>query len=201
MGAQNSGILSEHTFWMSPYIKNWSPISLLNVDYKISSKALTNRLKETLPDLISFQQTGYIKNRFIAEGDRVISDILEISNIFNLRRYIVTVDIVKAFDSLNHYFLLACLKKIWVGHDFIRWVKILLESQETCIINAGTKCHTSILKKVRAKVRQFLRIFLFYVLKFYLCLLKLIIKIGAWTFSNLLTYIQLMWMILPFFEK
>ena len=97
---------------MSPYIKNWSPISLLNVDYKISSKALTNRLKETLPDLISFQQTGYIKNRFIAEGDRVISDILEISNIFNLRGYIVTVDIVKAFDSLNHYFLLACFKKI-----------------------------------------------------------------------------------------
>ena len=118
------------------YIKNWRPISLLNVDYKIMSKALATRLKETLPDLISCQQTAYVKNRFIGEGGRLISDILEISNVFNLRGYIVTVDIEKAFDSLSHSFLLACLKKFGFGHDFIRWVKILLESQESCI-NAG----------------------------------------------------------------
>ena len=72
------------------------------------------------------------------EGGRLISDTLEISNVFNLRGYIVTVDIEKAFDSLSHSFLLACLKKFGFGHDFIRWVKILLESQESCIINAGT---------------------------------------------------------------
>ena len=48
----------------------------------------------------------------------------------------MTVDIEKAFDSLSHSFLLACLKKFGFGHDFIRWVKILLESQESCI-NAG----------------------------------------------------------------
>ena len=49
----------------------------------------------------------------------------------------MTVDIEKAFDSLSHSFLLACLKKFGFGHDFIRWVTILLESQESCIINAG----------------------------------------------------------------
>ena len=101
------------------------------------SKALATRLKETLPDLISCQQTAYVKNRFIGEGGRLISDILEISNIFNLKGYKVTVDIEKAFDSLSHS-LLACLKKLEFGHDFIRWVKILLESQESCIISAGT---------------------------------------------------------------
>ena len=50
----------------------------------------------------------------------------------------MTVDIEKAFDSLSHSFLLAYLKKFGFGHDFIRWVKIQLESQESCIINAGT---------------------------------------------------------------
>ena len=118
--------------------KELASISLLNVDYKIMSKALATKLKETLPGLISCQQTTYVKNRFIGEGGRLISDILEISNVFNLRGYIVTVDIEKAFDSLSHSFLLACLKKFGFGHDFIRWVKILLESQESCIINAGT---------------------------------------------------------------
>ena len=50
----------------------------------------------------------------------------------------MTVDIEKAFDSLSHSFLLACLKKFGFGHYFIRWVKIQLESQESCMINAGT---------------------------------------------------------------
>ena len=84
------------------------------------SKALATRLKETLPDLISCQQTAYVKNRFIGEGGRLTSDILEISNVFNLRGYIVTVDIEKAFDSLSHSFLLACLKKFGFGHDVIK---------------------------------------------------------------------------------
>ena len=48
------------------------------------SKSLATRLKETLPDLITYQQTAYVKNWFIGEGVRVLSDILEIRNIFNL---------------------------------------------------------------------------------------------------------------------
>ena len=42
------------------FIKNWRPISLLNVDYKIISKALASRLKKVLPNLISPQQTAYV---------------------------------------------------------------------------------------------------------------------------------------------
>ena len=70
------------------------------------------------------------------EWEVVISDILEISNVFNLTGYIVSGDIEKAFDSLSHSFPLASLKKIGFGHDFIRWVKILLASKESCITNA-----------------------------------------------------------------
>ena len=76
-------------------------ISLLNVDYKIIAKALAARLKETLPRLISFQETAYVKNRFIGEGGRLISDILEMSESPNLKVFILTVGIEKAFDSLK----------------------------------------------------------------------------------------------------
>ena len=50
------------------YIKNWKPISLLNVDMKILSKSLTKRLKEVLTCLISAQQTVYVQNRNIGES-------------------------------------------------------------------------------------------------------------------------------------
>ena len=78
-----------------------------------------------------------MKNRFIGEGGRLISDILEMSENLNLKGYIVTVDIEKAFDSLSHSFLLACLKKYGYGNDFIKWVEMLLECQESCTVDGG----------------------------------------------------------------
>ena len=43
------------------YLKNWRPITLLTVDYKISSSGLATRLKSTLNDLIHEEQTKFIK--------------------------------------------------------------------------------------------------------------------------------------------
>ena len=57
---------------------------MLDVDSKIISKALSEKLKEVLPDLISSQQTAYVKNRHIGESGRLISDIIEITKIRNI---------------------------------------------------------------------------------------------------------------------
>ena len=51
--------------------------------------------------------------------------------------YLLTVDFEKAFDSLNHKFLIAVLKKYGFGEDFIDWIKILLRNHESCVINGG----------------------------------------------------------------
>ena len=50
------------------------------------------------------QQTVYIQNRYIGEGGRLISDILDISGKLNRDCYLVTVDIEKAFNCLDHDF-------------------------------------------------------------------------------------------------
>ena len=76
-----------------------------NVDTKILSKDISNKLKTALPTLISSQQTTYVKNRFIGESGRLISNIIEISGCFNITGFLVTMDIEKAFDSLDHSFL------------------------------------------------------------------------------------------------
>ena len=54
------------------YIQNWGPLSLLNTDVKILSKVLAQRLKKTLPFLISANQSAYVDGRFISEGGRLI---------------------------------------------------------------------------------------------------------------------------------
>ena len=51
-------------------LKNWCPISLLNVDYKILTKVLAIRLQACLDGIISPDQVGHIKNRFIGEISR-----------------------------------------------------------------------------------------------------------------------------------
>ena len=47
------------------HLKNWRPISLLNCDYKIATKAIAARMKKVLPDLINSDQTGFLKGRSI----------------------------------------------------------------------------------------------------------------------------------------
>ena len=101
------------------------------------SKAFLEKLKEFLPDLISSQQAAYVKNRHIGESGRLISDIIEITEIRNIEGFSVTTDIGKTFDSLDRNFLISTLEKYGFGQNFILWVKILLNDQESCVINDG----------------------------------------------------------------
>ena len=99
---------------------------MLNVDTKILSKVISNKLKTVLPTLIFSKQTADVKNRFIGESGRLISDIIEISSCFNITCFLVTMHIKKAFDSLDHSFLISVLTKFGFGKKFITWIEILL---------------------------------------------------------------------------
>ena len=69
---------------------------------------------------------------FISESGRLISDVIEMYNILDIRTYLVTMDIEKEFESLDNDFLLSVLKKNWFWWEFhlldksiIKWSTIM----------------------------------------------------------------------------
>ena len=87
--------------------------------------------------IVNENQVAYFNNRFISESGRLISDVLEITNSLDTEGLLMTVDIEKAFDSINHSFLMCVLKKFGFGSDFRKWTQILIKNSESCVINGG----------------------------------------------------------------
>ena len=61
------------------FVKNWRPISLLNISYKIASGCIASRLKNVLPSIIDCDQSGFMANRFMGDNIRLLYDILKLS--------------------------------------------------------------------------------------------------------------------------
>lgn len=92
------------------FLENWRPISLVNVDAKIMSKAIATRIKNVLPNIIHHNQTGLIKDRYIGETVRSILDIMDFTAKENIPGLLIFIDFQKAFDSLERNFLQRCLE-------------------------------------------------------------------------------------------
>ena len=110
------------------FIKNWRPISLLNDDEKLISKVLASRLKSVISSIVNENQVAYVNNRFISKSGRLISDVLEITNSLDTEEILMNADIEKAFDFINHFFLMCVLKKFGCGNNFRKWIQILREN-------------------------------------------------------------------------
>jgi len=119
------------------FIENWRPISLINVDVKICSKALSERLTKILPKLVHPNQAAFVKGRNIEEPLRYIADLFEYSVVNEASYTLFAADFQKAFDSVEHNFIFATLRHFGFSESFIRWIRVLLENTQSCIQNNG----------------------------------------------------------------
>ena len=78
------------------------------------------RLKKTLPSLIYANQSAYVDGRFISEGGRLISDLLEKRDALKLDGLLVKIYIQKEFDSVDHAFLIFMLERYGFGNRSVR---------------------------------------------------------------------------------
>ena len=107
------------------FLKNWRPISLLNVTYKLISSVIATRLKKVMDRIISKTQTGFLTDRFIGESTRLIYDIMKHTEDENIKGLLMLIDFEKAFDSISWNFLYKCFNFYNFGDNIIKWVKLL----------------------------------------------------------------------------
>ena len=118
-------------------LKNWRPISLLNVIYKLASAVISNRLKKVLDNIINENQKGFIAGRFLGENVRLIYDVLFESKKQNLPGLLLSIDFEKAFDTVSWKFIMKVLDYFNFGNSIKSWVGLFQKGSETCILQNG----------------------------------------------------------------
>ena len=87
------------------HLKNWRPISLLNVDYEIISKVTTIRLSKVIELINHSDQTCSVPGRNIFSVLR-LRDILDHTELTRECAILVNLDQEKAFDRVDRSFCL-----------------------------------------------------------------------------------------------
>ena len=119
------------------FIKNWRPVTLLNIDYKILSKTLAQRVKEVIQSLIHPDQRGFIKGRYIGENIRQIDDLMHIAEQKKKTGLLLLVDFEKAFDSIEWKFIDKVLEKFCFGPYVRKLVQLCYTQVSSTVINNG----------------------------------------------------------------
>uniref|UniRef100_A0A670K591 Reverse transcriptase domain-containing protein n=1 Tax=Podarcis muralis TaxID=64176 RepID=A0A670K591_PODMU len=116
-------------------IKNYRPISLLNIDYKIFAGVLARRLKVILVNSIHRDQAGFLPGRQMKDNLRNIINIIEyLTERCDKQGLLLFVDAEKAFDNVNWEFLLKQLDHMEVGTEFFNGIKAIYTEQRARLI-------------------------------------------------------------------
>jgi hypothetical protein len=118
-------------------LKNWRPITLLNTDYKLLTKGIANRIKPILHKIISDDQGGFVKGRYIGCNIQRITSMINICEESEVNNILVNIDFEKAFDTIKWDFILQSMKNLNFPEPFIKWIKALYTDIETCVMNNG----------------------------------------------------------------
>jgi len=83
--------------------KDFRPISLCNVIYKIISKSLAERIKNHLPHIIHPSQAAFVQGRHIASNIIIAQEIIHSFNLksWKQKAFFLKLDLAKAFDRIE----------------------------------------------------------------------------------------------------
>ncbi|CAM2097127.1 unnamed protein product [Caretta caretta] len=114
-------------------LRNWRPILLLSTDYKIVAKAISLRLGSMMADVIHPNQTYTVPGRSIFDNLFLVRDLLELGRRDGLSFALLSLDQEKAFDRVDHGYLLGTLRSESKCLQFVSFLRVLYTSAERLV--------------------------------------------------------------------
>jgi hypothetical protein len=112
-------------------IKNYRPVSLLTIDYKVITKVLKSRLSRVIGGLVHPDQACGIPKRSI--NDQLFNIQAVIERASSSGGALVAIDLRKAYDLISHDYMHEVLRSMNFGENFKKWMKILYQDPESMV--------------------------------------------------------------------
>ena len=119
-------------------IRDFRPISLVHSFAKLITKLLANRLAGRLDQLVSPNQNAFIKGRFILDNFMLVQHTTKFLHQQKQARFLLKLDITKAFDTVSWPFLLEVLQNLGFGPIWRDIISGLLATSSTQVLLNGS---------------------------------------------------------------
>jgi hypothetical protein len=122
-------------------MKDWRPIALCNVLYKVVAKVLANRLKEVLDKCISDNQSAFVPGRSILDNAMAAIEIVHFMKTKTRGKQgevALKLDISKAYDRLDWDYLRDIQNIMGFSQKWISWIMLCVETVDYSVILNGS---------------------------------------------------------------
>ena len=126
----------------------------MNIDAKVLNKLLANRIQQHIKRIINHNHVGFLSEmQGVFSICKSISVIHHINKLKNKNHVIISIDAEKAFDKIQHLFMIKTLQKVGIEGTYLNIIKAIYDKPTANIILNGGKPE-NISSKVRNKTRM-----------------------------------------------